>query len=487
MKICVPKWKLPSPALAATCLVTLLLGWFLLLAPHVVGMADNGDFMRVIRREGLYYVPAAPGDSEFFDYFHTRYAQKQYFNEERSGIFTSQTLPIRLSIALNNFFHPDRAFYDIRFYGGLHILVFALAVYLLTAYLTLGMAPSVSAYLIALLVVLVFGDLAYTAYFNSFYAEGMVTVTFLCAMACALLLGKTQQGRWPLAILFVLSSILLITAKQQNAPQGILMGLLIGLLPLAIRRRKKAFSSLCAGACALLCLTGVASYLLIPQSFVYINAYHAMTRGLLPSSPDPEEVLDDFGIDPQYALLNKTIYFERYPPIRVDSEVLTEDFYSRYSFVSISAYYLTHPGQFYRLLDLAAKDAYSTRPGYTGNYEVTAGRPPGAQSRQFHLVSELKYSLAPRTAGFMLLWSAAAIVLSRKDRGRTLVITVCVLTGLSQIAISLITAGDADLGKHVFLYNLAFDFVNCVGLAALIRRLGARLPGWLAKWRERRT
>lgn len=33
------------------------------------------------------------------------------------------------------------------------------------------------------------------------------------------------------------------------------------------------------------------------------------------------------------------------------------------------------------------------------------------------------------------------------------------LVGISQIIISVIGAGDADLAKHVFMYNMSFDLI----------------------------
>jgi hypothetical protein len=43
------------------------------------------------------------------------------------------------------------------------------------------------------------------------------------------------------------------------------------------------------------------------------------------------------------------------------------------------------------------------------------------------------------------------------------------LIGLSQIFISIIGAGDADLAKHVFLYNLSFDLMVLFTISSFLK------------------
>jgi hypothetical protein len=42
------------------------------------------------------------------------------------------------------------------------------------------------------------------------------------------------------------------------------------------------------------------------------------------------------------------------------------------------------------------------------------------------------------------------------------------LVGVSQIFISILGAGDADLGKHVFMFNVAFDIILLHFVAQLL-------------------
>ncbi len=475
-------FSMPSPAAMAVLAAALIL-IFTLFIPPLVGMADNGDFYRVINGNGLYKLDRNAPD-QYLSYFSSQYGVYQYFNEYESSLLSSQTPFIHAAIALDRLLTGNDAVFDVRFMAFLIGLWALVALYLLVDYATWGLERPFG-YVVAAMAVLIFFDTGYIAYFNSFYAEGLVLVSFLTAMACALL---TRQRRYPpYALLagYVFSGLILTCAKQQNAPLGILLGLLC--IPMMLnlpqedgeeaprpkgRTKRRIITGLCA---SLLCFCGVAVYILIPQEFVEINQYHAMTRGVLISAENPEQVLERFDIDPQYALLDGSIYYERYPAVDVESDALKIDFFPKYNFVSIAAHYLTHPNDLIVMLNHTAKNAYAIRPDAIGNFERSAGREPGEKAAFFTLHSTLKNTVMPKTAGAVLIWLILVLLTSFfKDRWQTLVLTCVILAGLSQVGVSIVGAGDADLSKHIFLYNVAFDCANFIILATIF------LP-WRAK------
>ncbi len=473
--------SLPSPAAIAVIAAALIL-IFTLFVPPLVGMADNGDFYRVINSNGLYKLDRDAAD-QYLAYFSSQYGVYHYFNEYESGLISSQTPFIHAAIALDRLLTGNDALFDVRFLALLIGLWSLVALYLLVDYATWKLEKRWG-YLVAAIAVFMFFDIGYIAYFNSFYAEGLVLVSFLTAMACALLMRQRRYPPYVLLAGYLLSSVVLTCAKQQNAPLGILLGLLcipmMRYLPqqngeTASRLKNKTKRRLFTGACAsLLCFCGVAMYILIPQTFVEINQYHAMTRGVLISAKNPEEALERFGIDPQYTLLDGSIYYERYPVVDVEGEALKTDFFPKYNFISIAAHYLTHPGDLFAMLNRAAQNAYTLQPDAIGNFERSAGREPAQKAAFFTLHSTLKNSVVPKTVGFVVIWLTSVLGLSFKDRWRTLVLACVMLAGISQVGVSIIGAGDADLSKHIFLYNVAFDLTNFIVIATVL------LP-WRAK------
>lgn len=467
-------WKqIDSPPKLAVIAAACIMIFALFVFP--IGMADNGDFYRVINGNGIYKLDRAQSD-QYMQYFSLDYGIYKYYNEYEGSILSSQTPIVRVALALDKLFTGNDDIFDIRFLSAIYFFWALVALYLLVDYATWGLRKQFS-YIIAALAVLFFADTGYTAYYNSFFAEGLVFVSFLTAMACALLIFQERKKPYALLTFYILSSLVLISSKQQNAPLGILLGLLV--IPMmhsiypktdikVIRARIHRIST--AACSLLLCVCGILVYFAIPQEFVDINKYHSLTRAILMTSQNPEKALGFFGINPQYSLLDGSIYYERYPEVDVEGKELKTDFYPKYGFFSVAAYYAEHPNEFLTMLNKASKVAYTIRPDSIGNYQRSAGKQPGAKTYYFALVSSAKEALVPHTVGFMLIWIFGMLALSFADRKRTLVLACAILMGLSQIVVSIIGAGDSDLGKHIFLYSVAFDLANYVVISTVFCR-----------------
>lgn len=463
-----PAWLAASGVLLITVIA--------LYIPPFIGMADNGDYFRILYSNGLYF-NAPDYDSQYLGYFVKEYGIFQYFNENGATLSSSQSLFIRLSIWINKLFDPQ--VFDIRVQSVIFTMLYTVAIYLLVESLTWKM-PVKYGYPIAIIAIFIFGDTAYTAFFNSFFSESIVLIMMIFLFASGLLLYRNRYNDYVLMSIFFLSGLLLTTSKQQNAPVGIIIGV-VGIILIFIRRQS-TFRVLMASSLAGLIAAGVLTYVLIPQEFVNINKYHAMTRGVLMQSEDPEATLKEFGIDKQYAVLNKSIYYEPYTTVDVDSEILETHFYNQYGFGKILAYYVTHPDQSIKMLDLAAKNAFTIRPAAMGNYEQSAGKSFGEQTRFFSGYSLIKQALAPKTFGFIVIWmivivglylpSFVAAVRHRHIRNmqRLPLIVMMILMGLSGILVSIVGAGDADLSKHEFLFTLAFDIIMFTAVSDAIRR-----------------
>lgn len=469
-----------SPAFIAAFGVLLITVIALFTAPYV-GMADNGDYFRSIYSNGLYF-NLPDYESKYFGYFVKQYGIFQYFNENGATLFSSQSLFIKLAIGLNKLFFSSEVF-DIRFQAAIYTTLYVTAIYLLIKAITWGMSRK-QGLIIAGIAIFIFGDTGYTAYFNSFYGESVVMIMMIFMFASWLLLYRKQYNDYAMLALFVISTLILTTSKQQNAPVGMIIAVLA--VSLLWIRKDQIFRILTMGALALMLFTGIFTYLTISNEFVNINQYHAMTRGVLKGSPDPEAALKSLGIDEQYAILKNSIYYDKYVTVDVNSPILEENFYSRYGFVSILKYYLTNPDQLGSILNVAAQSAFTIKPAAMGNYEESVGKPFGAQSHFFTGYSQLKQKLAPGTFGFIFLWmvlviglympSFIAAIKSRNFRGiqRMVLIVATIGVGLSGIFVSIIGAGDADISKHEFLFTLSFDLVTFLTVSSVIGRRVSR-------------
>ncbi|MHA6480370.1 glycan biosynthesis hexose transferase WsfD [Paenibacillus sp. strain BS8-2] len=463
-----------SPSILAAMLVGVVSAVALFIPPYV-GMADNGDFSRIIYGNGLYF-NAPDYIDQYFGYFIRQYGIMQYYNEYSEALFSSQSLFIRLSLWINRLFVSDVIF-DIRVQAGVLWVLLVAAVYLLVEGLT-WRTPNKLGYPIAFLAVFIFGDTGYTAYLNSFYGESIVLLMSLFVVSSLLLLCRKRFNDYVLLAILATAMLLLTTSKQQNAPVGIIAGTAGWVIVFA--NKSRTYRSIVCGMLVMFIVAGAATYALIPQQFVHINQYHAMTRGALLVSDNPEETLRHFGIDRQYALLAGSNYYERYTTVDVDAPLLENTFYDRYGFTSLVGYYLAHPGQTIKLLHLSARHAFTIRPPAMGNFERAEDRPFGAHTSFFSAYSTYKEAVAPRTFGFILLWMAIIIgfyfpsflraykAKAWRQAIKLPLLVMFILIGLSGIAVSLIGAGDADLSKHQFLFTVMFDIVSFVAVSDLI-------------------
>ncbi|WP_212758536.1 hypothetical protein [Paenibacillus sinopodophylli] len=463
-----------SPAVLASLGVLIITSLALFVSPYI-GMADNGDYFRILYSNGLYF-NAPDYDSQYLGHFVKNYGIFQYYNENGATLSSSQSLFIRLSIWINQWFNSNQ--FDIRIQAALFTLLYTGAIFLLTESLTWKLKAK-QGYMIAGITIFIFGDTAYTAFFNSFFSESIVLISMIYLFASVLLLYRHRFNDYVLMGIFLISGLLLTTSKQQNAPAGIVIAV-TGILLIFVRKQK-SFRVFAASSLVCLFAAGIATYAFIPQQFVNINKYHAMTRGVLLQSEDPEAALKSFGIDQQFAVLGKSIYYEPYTTIDVDSDLLQKQFYSKYGFGQIVAYYAAHPDQAGKMLDLAAKNAFTIRPEAMGNYEKSEGKAFGAQTSFFTAYSDIKKMLAPKTFGFIVIWTIIIIGLylpsfinawRDKDRRRMLRLphmVSMIAMGFSGILVSIIGAGDADLSKHEFLFTLAFDIVTFATAADAIQ------------------
>ncbi len=455
------------PVFIISFLTLILLIGILIIYP--IGMADNGDYYRVMVRNDLYFLEEKP-EEQFFGYFVKDFGIREYFNEmpKEDAIFTSQNLFIKLSIMISQIVTNNSNRFDVRILGGMQIILCVVGIYLLVDFLTYK-KTLIAGLLIGFLCMLVFADTAYTAYFNSLYAEGLSYTTFLIIFSSALLIQQKRYSPYFLYSLIFINSVILIFLKQQYAPIGILLAGIFVII--GLRESKKIVRRVLYGLGGFMVFMCIAVYVLIPQEFVTINQYHAMTRGILMTSEDPEKSLSEFSINEQYSILNGDTYYDKHPQTDTSSEDMYENFFSKYNFVSVSMYYIKHPNQLWKMISYSSNNGYMIRPEVLGNYVKESGKEWGEKTNLFTAYSTIKKDLAPKSAEFLLIWCVLAILLNLKNPYQMKIILIAVLIGLSQIGVSIIGAGDADLGKHIFLYTVVFDFVNVIGFSYVINKL----------------
>lgn len=452
---------LTAVLVAFICAITLF-------ARPIIGMSDNGDFNRIISQSDLYYVHYNNEDGKFLKYFTKDYGIYKYNNENPKLIVSTQLIFTKTAVFISKLFTKNHIF-DIRILAFLYILIYIFSAYFIVKPLIFDIRAIKYKFFIVILFVFIFCDTGYIAYFNSFYGEAVSLSFFLFSLGILLYMCKFKKYSILNLFIFFLSSFIFIGSKQQLAPVGILVAIM--LLRLFMINKIKSFRYTALGLSMITLFSSFYFYRAISGDFDYINRYHAMTRGVLLYQWDSDKILKEFNINSQYSLLQETIYFNQIPVINPNDDKLKREFYSKYSFFSILGFYLKNPKIFVKMINFAVVNGYSIRPKVIGNYEKREGKAPGGKSYFFSLWSTLKERYIPHNLfltllffGIYFVFAGKRYILLRKKGDLDLqlfeeVFVYVFLVGVSQIFISILGAGDADLGKHVFMFNVAFDII----------------------------
>ncbi|NFF52199.1 hypothetical protein FCV30_16095, partial [Clostridium botulinum] len=426
------------------------------------------DFYRVINKSGAYHLNKNSNDI-FLGYFIKDYGIYKYNNDYANILISTQSIFVKSAIFLDSFFTKDYVL-DIRFMSIMFLIIEAIGVYFFIKALINKVDNSKYKLIITLLTILIFCDTGYLAYYNSFYGESVNICCFLMSIGLLIYMIEFDKFTWYNLIAFGISSFLFFGSKQQLAPVGILISFIF--IIIGVYTTNKPLTKILTYILAIIfIISSMVFYKSITGDFKYINIYHSMNRGILLNEDDPDSILEDFNISTQYSLLQETDFFEEIKLLDSYEEKLIDDYYEKFSLGKILEYYITHPKAFIKVLKISFNNGYSIRPKVIGNYEQSEHKEFGAKSYFFATWSTFKEKVIPKN----MLFTVATIVIylylstsrflkaiknnNKKIQLKEITYFYVFLVGISQIIISVIGAGDADLSKHVFMYNMAFDLI----------------------------
>ncbi len=448
--------------------LVLIIGSLTLFIHPIIGMADNGDFYRVMNKSGAYHLNKNSNEI-FLGYFIKDYGIYKYNNDYANLLISTQSIFVKLAIFFDRIFTKDYVL-DIRFMSVMFLIIEAMGVYFFIKALINKLDSSKYKLIITLVTILIFCDTGYLAYYNSFYGESVNICCFLMSIGLLIYMIEFDKFTWYNLIAFGISSFLFFGAKQQLAPVGILIAFIF--IIIGIYMTNKRFTKMLAYILAVIFIvSSMVFYKSITGDFKYINIYHSMNRGILLNEDDSDSILEDFNISTQYSLLQETDFFEEIKLLDPYEEELIDDYYEKFSLGRILDYYITHPKAFIKVLKISFKNGYSIRPKVIGNYEQSEHKEFGAKSYFFATWSTFKEKFIPKNMLFTVSTIVIYLYLStsrflkaiknnnKKIQFKEITYFYVFLVGISQIIISVIGAGDADLSKHVFMYNMAFDLI----------------------------
>ncbi len=446
-------------------LVALLLGYALsvLVGTPVRGMADNGDYWRVMGPAGI--VHAAPlGEARH------RFVRRDFGTRSvRLGRHPSS--PALMAVIARGFgpvFAGDPGGFDLRQMGFVYWLLLAGLVGLA---LWWRVPP-----LLCLALCWMIVDPRYLLFFNSFYADALTFVVLLGVTLWLIRWGGHQPEATPPRAALVVGGFLalLLLGGMTKGAHSLLP--VIGMAAAArgwwrtARRQRRWLGAALVAAMAL-----VAS--IPPLHFTHgtghrfprINEFHTVFRGIAQLSAEPERVLSRLEIPQRWWHLTGRSYFDQ-----PESEELSRAL-SRVSRLSVLWLYLSEPGAAGRAARRVQAALGDGRPLWLGNYERTLKHPDRARYAPKWRATLTTSALFGWPLGFWaFLCLVGAWLVGCEIRGRAWDGTRAALWFLfAAVAVETVVAvlGDGvfSLRRHLLAAGLCLNLMLCVWLLDLLR------------------
>lgn len=402
-----------------------------------IGMADNGDFWRLMSTIGVKH---STDDVEHRQLYHVRI----HFIQEHGLSLKQQLFRLiawfpgscftALSYVLNRAIGNGRTYYNLTVLAIIYCITYSFAVTFLCVSLikTMSIWSKLCTYIVAFCI---FGDSLFVTYFTSFYQEPSFLIMFILTMA--LLCAQISTFNIDVVSIFLTS-----ISKIQNIIFSIYYCRLFSKSPNSKLSRFAVITLLCIISLGL-------KHFNESNRFLKANIFESFFTGLTVQSDNPQVILADFGLQaPKYInFVGKTYYQAR----DSFSEELKQDFSNKVTFRKIIVYYLDHP----QLLLHALKYAFSTmlfydpRPEWLGNF--TEG--DGLKRQQFAGIC-----MFSRHFGLFLvitiIISIAYICIDIRTRNIINVVTPLISLLLLPVLMveAFVAAGFFEYKKHMFSF-----------------------------------
>jgi len=199
--------------------VTAAIVIFQLFVPPIVGLADQGDFLRTLGKFGYGQDPPAP--SLKYVYVPSKYVPNSFRVREWEQP-TSESMFVALALLLNKIVSKDSSL-SILVIGSIHALAF-----LLVYARFLRVTKSFRAHtLLWIGATVILTDVGYVAYWNSLYREAASLLFCLALITETIEICRTESVSTVAVVRWVLWAVLLLTAKEQNTPLALLLAIFL--------------------------------------------------------------------------------------------------------------------------------------------------------------------------------------------------------------------------------------------------------------------
>ncbi|MCR4944967.1 MAG: hypothetical protein K5986_11130 [Clostridium sp.] len=465
----------------------LSLSLFIILAVSIVvyvifkspiqGVADQGDFDRVMSAAGLSLLDsdtANPDFVRFYDYIVTDYKISPNIFTVFTTIAGSSIgyligiINIICKLLWSDVFKTEylAIAYSILYIFGIVLLLKNLKLDSRMKYLFAGIS-----------FLFVFFDGNYLMWFNSLYGEPMMISTTILLIAAYLSYINYKyegedQGKLLKRIYFVfVCAFLFLGSKMQVLTALPFVIILLGKM---LWENKSAFDKKTMRKLMII----FAIVVIYPLEISVTNGniskdtqYNSVFYGVLYDSDTPEQDLIDMGLNPDMAIeAGKHSYLDEdeYVKYVPRTEITEEEFYSKMGNSKLAKFYLTHPLRLIKGMEYSASKAFITSTSL-GKTSRDYSEESITELSRFTTWSEFRENNLPANLWFivgvylvMFLFSLWKLIKNKEDKklvSKIILMWCVMLIGAVQFPMPLVGNGHADTAKQLYLFNFIFDIM----------------------------
>jgi len=439
-----------------------------------VGIADQGDFDRIMTLSGLSLLDSDinnPNFIRFYNYIVTDYNISHIDDISRTIVGSSLGYLIILISSICKLLGETtfKTQYLAVVYSIIYILCFSIILK------TLNIKDDLKFILVALLTLFIFFDGNYLVWFNSLYGEPMMLVTLLLFITSVSnyiyykYVIKGTEKMMSKIVYILLAAYLFLGSKLQVFTA---LPFIVLLVCKIIWDNKRSLNKMNLLVLSLLfCI--VISYSIrinMNSSNLSIDTqYNSVFYGVLNGSETPQQDLIDLGLNPNMAVdAGKHAYLDssKYVKYAPGTEILNEEFYSKIGNAKLAKFYLTHPMRLLKGMQYTASKAFYTSTEL-GKYSQAYNEDPVIEFHRFTIWSSFRENILPKNLFFIVsvyliifLFSLYKYVTTKSNsemKTKILLLWTIMLIGIIQFPMPFVGNGHADTSKQLFLFNFIFD------------------------------
>ncbi|WP_315080325.1 hypothetical protein [uncultured Clostridium sp.] len=453
-----------------------IIAFILFKYPHV-GVADQGDFDRVMSASGISLLDSDknnPNFVRFYDYIVTNYTLSNFFKTILGSVIGSSIgfLILIVSIPCKLF---NQGIFKTEYLAIAYSIIYILSITMILKYLNIR--NSFKLCFISLLTLFILFDGNYIIWFNSFYGEPMMLCTLLLFIASFLYyinfkyVKKNNHKIMSKIVYILLATFLFLGSKMQVVTA--VPFLMILLLKIILDNKKYISKKNFVSLIIFLCL--VMSYPLVFNAFngniSNDTQYNSVFYGVLNGSKTPKQDLIDLGLNPdmaseagKHSYLNDEEYVKYIPR----TEITNNEFYSKMGNSKLAKFYITHPLRLVQGMQYTASKTFYTSTAL-GKTSANYSTEPTIEFNRFTTWSDFRENYLPKNllfiiSTFLLIFMYTVYLCVRnKNNGELknkifLIWTIMFIAAI-QFPMPFVGNGRADTAKQLFLFNFIFDLL----------------------------